>query len=192
MSNREDAHDDRDETETGAAGVIITQDDDEIVKKWCREHRFSKEVDEELIVMLRSGDELRASIPNLPQGIRLLPIVKILSWECKINILKLCKDDEGSATSLIKRLCLSSVDRQYAETLSALWKMSDEKVGNFRDQLIDGMKKRDSDIIRTVLLPKILNGTKPLMFQTFWDCLRPSDRANLVLPEEIKLPKIYS
>lgn len=53
------------------------------------------------------------------------------------------------------------------------------------------MKKRNPDIIKSILNKNILYSTKPSLLQTFWDCLRPSDRANLV-QEETELPEIYS
>ena len=67
-------------------------DNPELLKAWYHEHRFDKEKDKDLITLLRQRARIdnvvgKESIPELPPGLRLLPITKILSWECKLDIL---------------------------------------------------------------------------------------------------------
>lgn len=96
-----------------------------MIKWWVSEYRFEKSKDKDLITLLRSYATVdQEIIPELPKTLRLLAIVKILSWECKLDCIATCKNDKGAAFALIERLrmtCENDSQRRNAEILSAHW-----------------------------------------------------------------------
>ena len=170
--------------------VQTSQDDSDHLKLWYRQHHFDiqNDFDRELIVTMRKNKDLHYLIPPLPQGARFLPILKVLSYERKLDILMAINDDLVAAQTLTHLLCQSSKSSEELdrfETLQELWLIVE---ASDREGLILDLRHGTDTavIIRAALTGPVKNFKYQKCeedakrdIQNLWDTLQPQDRKKL-------------